>query len=713
MLSLLSIALLINESAATPVDFDTQVVPILTKAGCNTGACHGAAAGRGGFHLSLYGSRPDRDYEAIALALEGRRLNRRDSEVSLFLQKPTEELNHEGGTRIDLDGSDYQTLKRWIGQGAPRLGQRKLTGFRIVASTRVVHDLQQSVQLSALASFDHGSEQDVSAWTVFKPEDASSVTVDDTGLTKINRRGRHIIVTRFLDRVEAVELIAPMENGTAVAHDKATHGSVDAFVEQKLFQIGLHTAHAADDSTFVRRLFVDLTGRLPSPADAVAYGTDMSIDKKERLVDRLLASAEFTDFWTFRLAKRLRVAGTRNKAKAMRAYYDWVHAAVAQGVPFDQMARQLLLGEGAVQENGPANFYAVTADARTQAEFVSRVFLGIRLQCANCHDHPLDSWTQDDYHGLSAIFARVKRGEIIRVTQSGEVIHPGTGEPALPRIPGQRFLSVSQQSTSESSGTERIEGDHRTLLTEWIVAPQNPYFARSTVNRVWSHLMGRGLVEPVNDHRATNPATHPELLDWLTQDFIDNGMHLRHTIRQICLSDAYARSSTDNQSMPEFYATAIPKPLAAEVFLDAVSDVTGVADDSEGSTVRAVSYAGLTLDSRTLTLLGGCTVADSCESAAVDADDLSVQLHLLNGGVLNYRVTHADGHLRTVLASEMTAQRIIETFYMRVFSRLPSETELGFWTREFPSRDKAAAFKAVAEDFVWSLLTSEEFAMNH
>ncbi|MEO1981470.1 MAG: DUF1549 domain-containing protein [Fuerstiella sp.] len=710
MLSLLSLALLINESAATPVDFDTQVMPILTKAGCNTGACHGAAAGRGGFHLSLYGSRPDRDYEAIALALEGRRLNRRDSAASLLLQKPTEELNHEGGTRIDLDGSDYQTLKQWIELGAPRLGQRKLTGFRIVSSTRVVHDLQQPVQLSALAAFDHGSEQDVSGWTVFTPEDSSSVTVDHTGLTKVNRRGRHIIVTRFLDRVEAVELIAPLEESAATPHEQTTNGPIDAFVEQKLFQIGLHTAHAADDFTIVRRLFIDLTGRLPAPNDAIAYSTDTPVDKKERLVDRLLASREFTDFWTFRLAKMLRVASTRRNAKAMQAYYVWLHAAVAQGVPFNQMARQLLLGEGAVLENGPANFYAVTADARAQAEFVSRVFLGIRLQCANCHDHPLDSWTQDDYHGLSAIFARVKRGDIIRVTQSGEVIHPGTGEPALPRIPGQRYLSVSRQSTPEASGTER---DHRTLLTDWVVAPQNPYFARSTVNRMWSHLMGRGLVEPVDDHRATNPATHPELLDWLTQDFIDHGMHLRHTIRQICLSDAYARSSTADQSMPEFYATAIPKPMMAEVFLDAVSDVTGVADDAEGSSVRAVSYAGLTLDSRALTLLGGCTVDDSCESAAVDADDLSVQLHLLNGAVLNHRVTHADGYLRTVLASEMAAKQIIETFYMRVFSRLPNEAELGFWTHQFPSRDKATAFNAVAEDFVWSLLTSEEFAMNH
>ena len=713
MLSLLSIALIISETAATPVDFDTQVVPILTKAGCNTGACHGAAAGRGGFHLSLYGSRPDRDYEAIALAFEGRRLNRRDSEASLFLQKPTEELNHEGGTRIDPDGADFQTLNRWIAQGAPRLGGRTLTGFRIVASTRVVHNLQQPVQLSALASFDHGSELDVSAWTVFTPEDASSVTVRDAGVTKVNRRGRHIIVTRFLDRVEAVELIAPLEQAGPAALDQTTNGSVDTFLEQKLFQIGLQTAPAADDSTFVRRIFVDLTGRLPAPDDAIAYSSDTSIDKRQRLVDRLLAGAEFTDFWTFRLAKLLRVAGTRKNAKAMKAYYDWLHAAVAQGVPFNEVARQLLLGEGAVQEHGPANFYAVTADARAQAEFVSRVFLGIRLQCANCHDHPLDSWTQDDYHGLSAIFARVKVGAIIRVTQSGEVIHPGTGEPAVPRIPGQRYLSVSPQSTLDSSSDGTDGRDHRALLTEWIVAPENPYFARSTVNRLWSHLMGRGLVEPVDDHRATNPATHPELLDWLTQDFIDNGMHLRHTIRQICLSDAYARCSTDQQLMPEFYATAIPKPLAAEVFLDAVSDVTGVAEAGQQATVRAASYAGLTLDSRALTLLAGCSAGDSCDAAAVDADDLSVQLHLLNGPLLNRRVTDADGILHTAVASGMAAKEIIETFYLRVFSRLPSKAELSFWQDQFPSRDDAATFNAVAEDFVWSLLTSAEFAMNH
>lgn len=710
MLALLSIAVLMNKAAAEPVDFDTQVIPILTKAGCNTGACHGAAAGRGGFHLSLYGSRPDRDFDEIVRALEGRRLNRRNSENSLLLLKPTEQLNHEGGTRIELDGSDFQTLKRWVHEGASRLQRRQLTGFRVVMDKPVVENLRQPVQLSALAEFGDGTERDVSRWTVFSPEDFTAVSIDEIGVTKINRRGRHVIVARYLDRVEAIELIAPLAGTQTVAADEIRTDSIDGFINRRLVQMGLKAVSTADDATIVRRLFLDLTGRLPTPAEAVSYASERSATKKEELVESLLGSREFIEFWTFRLAKLFRVDSRRSDATGMKAYYNWLQQAVVHDTPFNRMAEQMLLSEGAVRDVGPANFYAVTADARAQAELTSRIFLGVRLQCANCHDHPLDSWTQDDYHGLSAIFARVKRGAVIRVTQSGEVIHPGTGEAAVPKIPGQPFLTVSLPKSVEPAGGSVVPADPRVQLAQWMVSAQNPYFARAMVNRLWSYLMGRGLVEPVDDHRATNPATHPDLLNWLTRDFVDHDMRLRQTIRRICLSDVYARASNGAATMPEFYASAIPKPLAAEVLLDAVSDVTGVPGQKG---VRAIWFEGLMRQSEAVTLLSGCSAGEDCESSVADTDDLSVQLHLLNGPLINQKISGDSGFLARYPADDTTPEELVEICYLRLYSRRPTTKEKSFWKKQFAFASRRDTVREIAEDFLWSLLTSREFVVNH
>ncbi len=700
------IAMLAGELQSAPVDFETQVMPILTKAGCNTGACHGAAAGRGGFYLSLYGSRPATDFAQITLALEGRRIDRMHSEMSLLLLKPTEQLNHEGGTRLELDGRDFKTVQRWIDEGARRNQTRQLREFSFVSEAIVVDETRDSghrrVQLIATARFSDDAINDVLPWTVLTADDPDSVSINEFGIATLRRPGRHLIMARFLDQVRPLELIVPgkdVQRLPATDETGQPTQSIDRFIKHRLDEAGLIASPTADDSTLIRRLTLDLTGRLPSPSAVQQYVNETTADKRSQLVDRLLQSEEFNDFWTHRLALLFRVPQAKGNPAAAKTYYAWLHDCVRNNVPLNRMANELLLADGSVTESGPASFYNVAGDARGQAEFVSQAFMGVRLQCANCHDHPLDAWTQDDYHGLAAVFARLKRGAVIRENKTGDVIHPVTSEPAIAKIPGGPFLSP--------------EADYRTELATWMTSGDNAYFGKALVNRVWSHLLGRGLVQPVDDLRVTNPATHPELLDWLTQDFVDHGFQLRHVIQRICQSDVYARGTakdSDHSATVEFYTSAIRKPMSPEVFMDAVADVTGVAAPDQGDD-RAISFAGLMSASERLDLLGRCI--DACESSTVERTDLAVQLQLLNGAVLNDRLSSEDGTVMNAVKSGQSAELLINDFYLRALSRTPGEAEMIFWRNQFPEDVSSSRFAAVAQDFVWSLLNSDEFCTNH
>jgi hypothetical protein len=701
----LSVVLFINQPPVETVDFDTQVMPILTKAGCNSGACHGAAAGRGGFHLSLYGSRPTSDFSEITMAFEGRRIDRRKSELSLLLMKPTEQLSHEGGTRLELDGRDYKTLQRWIQHGSRREESRRLVKFALASESVDRGDSDtsnsQRCKLNATAEFSDGSVVDVLPWTIFTPNDPSGMSIDEHGIVSLMRPGRHLIIARYLDQVRPLELLVPWTGDgkpPATAAATGTLNCIDDFIDQRLEEMGLVAAPAVEDAGFIRRVTLDLTGRLPSPSAVEQFIESAATNKRLELIDQLLQSDEFIDFWAYRLALLLRVPQAKGNPVAAKAYYDWLHDCVRRDVSLNEIAEQLVMATGSVNESGPASFYNVAGDARGQAEFVSQIFMGVRLQCANCHDHPLDAWTQDDYHGLAAIFARMKRGAEVRESASGEVIHPGTGEAAVAKIPGGRLLA--------------LEANYRMEFSKWLTSNENAWFSRAMVNRIWNHLMGRGLVDPVDDLRVTNPATHPELLDWLADDFTNHEFKLRHIIRRICISDVSARGliANSDSSTAEFYVSSLPKPLSPEVFLDAVADVTGVPSTGLGND-RAISLAGLVNASEPLDLLGRCP--EACESSVVDRTDLAVQLQLLNGEVLNARLSAEDGTLMKAVKSGQAAESLIFDFYMRAFSRPPRDSEMTYWKSQFSTKDSADRFAEVAQDFVWSLLNSEEFCTNH
>jgi len=690
--------------AAPAVDFDTEIIPLLTKVGCNAGACHGAAAGRGGFQLSLLGSNPAADYDRIVRELEGRRVNLARPQASLILAKPSGTLDHEGGVRFDDDSPQAARLRAWLAAGAPRLKLRRLVRYEVTPREQVLERPGESVALKAIAVFDDGSQQDVTPWTVFTSSDPAALEVDDAGQATLHRPGQHTLLLRFLSEVVAVRISAPLGEAVVDLSRERRANFIDDEVLATLATLRVPPASPAEDGAFLRRVRIDLTGRLPSKDEVRQFLGDRSGDKKERLVDRLLASPEFVDYWTFQFAKLLRVQSKSMQVEGATALHGWLRERVARNAPWDATVRELVTATGDSHRVGAANFYRVGGNARDQAEFFSEALMGVRLRCANCHDHPLDRWTQDDYHGLAANFARLERGREVRVTSRGEVTHPVTGEPAQPRLPGVRFL--------------KPEDEVRTELAGWLIARENPYFAASTVNRLWKALLGRGLVEPVDDLRATNPATHPKLLDRLAQDFVSHGYDVRQTLRLIATSATYARRESAGESIAgidELYAGAIRRPLEAEVLLDALADVTGVAEAFAGQVpgTRAVMLVDGVQVSTALDLLGRCARGSGTCGGATTSGGLSTRLHLINGELLNKRLTSDEGTLAKRLAEEPSDDKLLAEFFLTALAREPRPREREVLRSHFAKAKSPEERRRIWEDVLWGMLSSREFTTNH
>ncbi len=698
------------------VDFENDLIPIFTKFGCNAGACHGAAAGRGEFNLSLFGGNPQADYKAIVRQFAGRRVNLMRPEESLVILKPTAQTNHGGGQVLNENEEGARLLHNWIQQGATYETLRHLERVEISPQKQVISNLENPIQLQANAHFSDGITEDVTRWTVFTPEDTSTVEINPaTGVAKLNRTGRHIIIARYLTEVVPIEFIAPLNEVPIqnVHKSDETHislesvgPSIDGEILKLLSTLRLPVSPAANDATFLRRVTLDLTGRLPAPDAVTTFLADSDTNKREMLVDTLLNSHEFNEYWTLQLAKLLRIHSEGGNTQGAFAYHQWLAQQIQAGVGYDQIARSVILATGDSHEVGPANFYRTVGSAAEQAEFMSELFMGARLRCANCHNHPLDKWTQDDYHGLAAIFAKIEaNGQVIKVKPSGEVIHPATREKAVPRIPGDRFLPTNV-------------ADGRTELVDWLTGTDNPYFAKAVVNRLWKAMMGRGLVEPVDDFRSTNPATHPELLMELADDFVTHGYDLRWTLKRIALSVAYARSANtlpQNAMDDRFYSHALQKPLESEMLADAISDVLGVPDvyGTEPEGTRAVSLFDPNTESDALDILGRCARESSCETSASVTDGLQRKLHLFNGDLLNARIGVPDSRLDRLLSIGKSPMEIVNEFYLAALSRHPTETEQQFWAQHIDVSTPANSQRAILEDMVWSLLTCNEFVTNH
>jgi hypothetical protein len=506
-----------------------------------------------------------------------------------------------------------------------------------------------------------------------------------------------VLVARYLSEVVPIEILAPLTDIAVELDTEPRHNFIDDEILETLELLGLQPSSQSTDAAYTRRVTLDLTGRLPS-LEQIRRSSN-----REEFVDELLASDAFTEYWTLQIAKLLRIRPQGDDSLGAETYHNWLMDQVADDASYKQLARSLILSSGDSHKHGPANFYRTVRGAREQAEFMSELFMGSRLRCANCHNHPLDRWTQDDYHGLAAIFAKVEPGKVVKLKPKGQVIHPRTLEPALQRIPGERFLDV--------------DGDGRERLADWLTDSANPFFAKAIVNRLWKRMMGRGLVEPADDFRATNPATHPELLNKLAKDFIANGFRIRHTLGTIARSSTYARSvnaSESNKDDDRFYSHSKRRPLEPEVLADAISDVLGVdavyGDEPDGT--RAVMLIDPDTDSLSLDILGRCERKESCENVS-DVGGLSQKLHLLNGELLNARIAADGSRLDSLLESKKTPKEIIHTFYIAALSRSPTQVETKHWDEVLSAIESEEQTTDFLEDFVWGLLTCNEFVTNH
>ncbi|HIM31612.1 MAG TPA: DUF1553 domain-containing protein [Planctomycetes bacterium] len=690
------------------VDFENDLIPVLTKMGCNAGQCHGSAIGRGEFKLSLYGGAPEADYQEIVRKFAGRRVNLSKADESLIVLKPTARVKHGGRMVFDDDDDSAQLLLKWIEQGAKYVKHRQLKRVEVSPEKFTATKVGNTAQLKVVAHYDDGSTRNVTDWTQFAAEDASAVDVNtDSATAKVMRRGRHIVVARYLSEVIPIEFVVPMTDAVVELSSEPRNNFVDEEVLKSLSDLRLPVSPFAGDETFLRRITLDLTGRLPEyKPESQSSGLN-----REAIIDQLFASEEFVDFYTLKLAKLLRIQskGDKNtletKPEAARGFHDWIAEQLRRGVGYDQIARDILTASGDTVQYGPAAFFIAVEDARLQTEFATEVFMGSRMKCANCHNHPLDKWTQDDFHGLAAIFSKLTRSQVIRLNPIGKNNHPNTGDPALMKIPGENFLPADTK-------------DGRDAFADWLTAHGNPYFAKAMVNRLWKSLMGRGLVEPVDDFRSTNPATHPALLNRLAEDFIEHGYDIRRTLKVIAMSSTYARRSNPvigNEADDRFYSHMVQKPMEPEVLADAISDVLGVASKygNEQLGTRAVQLPDGAIRSDALDILGRCNRSNSCDGAPSPTGPLAQKLHLFNGELLNSRVGATGGRLDHLIKAEKTPMEIVQELYQVALNRLPNEKEVEFLSQLFDDKKLSAQQRDVLEDFVWSIVTCKEFVTNH
>ncbi len=735
-----------SQATSDVVDFDSDIIALLTKSGCNAGACHGAAAGRGGMHLSLLGADPEADYDMITRDLEGRRVNLLRPSRSLILRKPTEDLSHGGGQALDEQGE--KLLERWISQGAKRGSRRKLTELKVSPEGDKAI-LDQPVNIQVVAVFDDKSRRDVTQWTTFSASDAGAVELQGNRVIP-HLAGRHTIIARYLSQVVPMTITVPFAL-SGDAREQAAWSApalksnfIDQQISQTLDQLNIRPTQDAADEQWLRRVTLALTGRLPTERqlkvldqttadqnnaakdrehqDLFYHKAKFNLATREKLVDELLASEAFVDYWTFRISKILRLHSLTNEPQAHRVFAAWIRNQVKQDAGWDSMIKELLLATGDSHIHGAANFARMVGDARGHAELIGQSFAGVQLGCANCHNHPLDRWTQDDYHGLAAILAPLERGKVVKFSNRGQVTNPRTHEPAVPRIPGQAYLSAQE--------------DNRARVVDWLLQSDQQILAKAMVNRLWQTMFGRGLVDPVDDLRNTNPATHPELLSLLANDFSQHGFKIRHTLKQIALSSAFSRSasssSTSSNVHLEYLAARRYVKLEPEVLLDAIDQVTS-ADDSgttiasevdptvegndrdTGSVVHelAIKYLDPLEPNEALDQLGRCRRVDGCRDAASSQTGLAVELHLLNGATLNAKIASADRALHRMIKAGQPDSQIIKYFYRTALSRSPSSMEAETWNQRLAEIKDVQQRTAMLEDFLWALLNSREFTHNH
>jgi hypothetical protein len=695
-----------------PVSFRNEVLPILTKAGCNSGGCHGKAEGQNGFKLSIFGFDPEGDHRAIVMESRGRRIVPAAPRTSPLFLKGSARVPHGGGRKIDPDGSADRLLLRWIAEGTPfstpTEDERRIVGIEVEPRERVLW-ARESQQLRVVAIDAAGHRHCVTAESEYESNAEPIAEVDRLGLIEASDvPGEAAILVRYLGHVASSRVTLP-QPGIDVRRPPE-HEFVDRLVWDKLERLGIEPSDLSSDAEFLRRVHLDTIGTLPTADEARAFLADTSPDKRARLIDALLDRPEYADYWTMKWLDVLRADQSEITPQGTVAMQRWLHAAFRENRPFDAVARELLEARGPTTAEGPAAFYKALDEPGEAARAVSQLLLGVRIECAQCHHHPSERWTQGDYIALAGFFTGVKlkklpgpdKLEAVTALAGTDLPHPRTGEPVAARALGAEpadFTGVT---------------DRRRVLADRLTARDNPFFARALSNRLWAHYLGRGLIEPIDDIRATNPPTNEPLMQALAEHLVAVDFDLKAFTRTVLNSRVYQLSATtrpSNETDVRNFSHALYRTLPAEVLLDAISTGTGIDEKFNGwpEGYRAVQVWDNRMPSYFFTIFGRPVRASVCECERGDDPSIAQALHLLNAPEIAAKLSHRHGRARQLAESDRTPTEIVDELYLVVLSRFPSDAERTLMLEAFAVSDRRAA----TEDVLWTLLNSRQFLFNH
>lgn len=702
--------------------FRNDVQPLLFKMGCNTGACHGAQAGKNGFKLSLRGFDDEWDYKVLTRQANGRRLSLSEPEESLVLLKATLGVPHGGGARFTADSEAYRILLDWIRAGAPGARDDEASVERIdVLPKLVIAQSGARQRVIVQAQYSDGSVRDVTRWARFDTTDDSVAVVDDLGNVAVVGPGAAAVTVYFASKVSTVRVMAPRDAPVpdALYAQAESNNYIDELILRQLKNLGIAPAALCTDTEFIRRATLDAIGVLPTPDEVSRFVLDTDPDKRTRWIESLLNRPEYVDYWSYKWSDLL-LLSSKNlpRREELNSFYRYIRESVEANKPWDRFVREIVTADGSTLENGAANYFAMHKETVDLTETTSQAFLGFSITCARCHNHPLEKWTQDDYYGMANLFSRVRFKNGIRGVGTdvladtfGDIIHPRLGRPVPPRPLDAEPIGIHDA------------GDRRVALARWLTSPENPYFTRAIVNRVWRNFMGVGLVEPEDDLRLTNPPSNEELLDALARDLVDHEYDLKYLMRTIMGSAAYQRSSQPpDPSAPDgkHYSHYIVRRLSAEVILDAYSQVTGVPTKFDGypAGYRALQLPDSQVGSYFLSAFGRPQRTQVCSCERTEDSNVAQTLHVANGETLNGKLRDAASFIAELIHRGVTDDAALDMIYIRALARTPTPQEraealavLADVPTDGP--EAKAERRAALEDVAWAVLSGKEFLFNH
>eukprot|EP00456_Euglypha_rotunda_P085356 TRINITY_DN860_c1_g1_i6.p1 TRINITY_DN860_c1_g1~~TRINITY_DN860_c1_g1_i6.p1 ORF type:complete len:818 (-),score=242.23 TRINITY_DN860_c1_g1_i6:150-2603(-) len=701
-----------NMEAPAPISFKNETQMALTKAGCNMGACHGSPSGKGGFRLSLRAYDSALDIMTVRSEFFGRRTNILEPSASLLLRKPLMEVAHGGGKRLKKGDPAHVVLEQWIAEGMQLDSQTEpdLVKIETVPSKRVLRQPAARQQILVLGHFSDGSIRDVTALTDFTSSNESVGSVNVQGLVTKNGRGEAAILGRYLDKMSTTYLTFLEDVPGFAWNNPQEQNFVDNAIFEKLKQLQILPSEICADDEFLRRVTLDLTGRLPTSEEATAFLADQSPAKRVTVVDRLLDSNEFASFWALKWADVLRSNSKKLKTAGVHKFREWIYESIRSDKPLDQFARELLTANGSVFENPPANFWRASRDPQDATETTAQLFLGVRIQCAKCHNHPFERWTQDNYYGIAAAFARVGRKNSVD-TEEEVIFTQAGGEVTQPRTNKQMKVHLLLTGDVDVPADQ----DRRVVFAQWLTSAENPFFSKSVVNRIWGHLMGRGIVEPVDDFRDSNPPSNARLLDELSKQFAANNFSQKWAIRTICNSRTYQLSSRKNQfnKDDEIYCShANTRLLSAEQLLDGICAVTNVPEQFPGMPLgtRACELADPPTDHYFLKVFGQPQREMACQCERSSESNLSQALQMINGPVVHNKLRADNGRIATMMKENKTDDEIITAMYLAALARVPSTEEMAASKQHIGNQQDR---RQALEDVGWAILNSKEFLFQH